>query len=71
MMTGLGETTNLDVQQITNKSDFYSSRAGSNFSQTQSLSQIDVKDDARDLLERYSKALLEQFETKLRQSTKK
>ncbi len=36
MMNGLGETTNLNISQLTEKSDFYQSRVGSTFS---SLSQ--------------------------------
>jgi len=66
MMSGLGETTNLDISAITEKSEFYASHSGSQsvFSHTQSLNHsksifnsnflVSVKEDARDLLERYS-----------------
>jgi hypothetical protein len=69
MMGRLDDATDLNIEEMTQRSDLYSSRAISSFgqSQTTSLAQgkqnisffnfcciVSVKDDARDLLDRYS-----------------
>ena len=85
MMLGLEETTNLDINQLAQRTagasgiDVSLSRGSalsqanqSQLSQSKyfrrcltSMGVVSIKDDARDLLEKYSQALIEQIKTSM------
>ena len=82
MIGGLHEKTDLDIDKISQSTQSLpkSMMASMSFDkndqsqlgyQTSHLSQVSVKDDARDLLEKYSKLLIEQVSAQLTQTMQK